>query len=233
MSASWPVHASFYENTEFVRNEVNRGNHRGLIGGLWDEIGTLQAEFLKSQGLLPQHTLIDIGAGSFRAGVKLVPYLDPGNYYAVDLQAALLEAGYTREIVPAGLASRFPRHNFAETATFDLSHFLRMFDFGIAQSVFTHTPLARLDACLAAVAPYFRAGGRFFVTVFLAPEAMAHNFFDQMPGGTRTAPDRDPFHTTPNALQGVAWRTTSWQMSIIGHWNHPRNQQMVCFVRRG
>ena len=76
--------------------------------------------------------------------MRLVPYLEPGKYHAIDLQAALLEAGYVHEIEPAGMADRFPRGNFAVTADFEISCFGRMFDFGIAQSVFTHMPMAQL-----------------------------------------------------------------------------------------
>lgn len=45
--------------------------------------------------------------------MKLIPYLDSGNYYAIDQVSEFLETGYTREIEPAGLDSRFPRRNFA------------------------------------------------------------------------------------------------------------------------
>ncbi len=205
------------------------GDHRGVIGGLWDEIGTLQADFLRAQGLLPGHALIDIGAGSFRAGVKLIPWLDSGNYHAIDLRAELLEAGYAREILPAGLADRFPRANFAATDRFDLSGFGRVFDFGLAHSVFTHQPLAALAACLEAVAPCFRPGGRLFATLFLAPEGPGG--FAQDPGGITTWPDRDPFHATPAMLARFAAGLAGWRMALPEGWRHPRNQRMLAFTR--
>jgi hypothetical protein len=164
--------------------------------------------------------------------VQLVPYLEPGNYCAIDLQSSLLEAGYAREIVPAGLADRFPRRNFAATASFDLARFQRQFDYGIAQSVFTHMPIQRLINCLTAGTRYFRPGGQLLVTVFLALDALATQPCSQSPGGVVTCPDRDPFHTTVAALDAIAHQAAGWQMSVIGPWGHPRNQQMVCFVRR-
>jgi hypothetical protein len=219
------------DGTDLVRRQVASGNHRKPIGGLWSELGNLQADFLKSRGLLPHHVLIDIGAGCFRAGVRLVPYLEPGNYYAIDKHAALLEAGYAREIEPAGLANRFPRGNFVATADFDIIRFGRAFDFGIAQSVFTHMPIARLKDCLTAVAPHFLPGGQFLITVFLAPDAISGRPCTQMPGGIVTFPNSNPFHTTLAALSHFASQATEWQMSVIGDWGHPRNQQMVCFTR--
>jgi hypothetical protein len=217
---------------DVVESQVAKGNHRELIGGMWSELGDLQESFLKSRGLLPHHAMIDIGAGCFRAGVRLVPYLEQGNYYAIDQHAALLEAGYAHEIEPAGLAGRFPRRNVAVTAGFDVTSFKRTFDFGIAQSVFTHMPLARLKDCLTALAPHFRPGGQFLVTVFLAPEAVAAKPYSQPRVGVVTCPDSNPFHTSLAALNHFASNISDWQMSVIGDWTHPRNQQMICFARR-
>jgi hypothetical protein len=222
-----------YDDTNHIRKIVRDGHHRAVIGGLWDELGSLQHSFLKTQGLLPQHALLDVGAGSFRAGVRLIPYLDVGNYYAIELQAALLEAGYAHEIEPAGLAERFPRRNFAATSNFEASGFHRIFDYGIAQSVFTHMPITRLADCLKALAPHFRAGGLFFVTVFFCRDDEAHTAVKQGQSGVVTSLKHDPFHTTVSALNAVSKASDHWQMNMIGEWGHPKNQQMVSFTRRG
>jgi hypothetical protein len=230
-SRNLPNQFSKYDSAELTLEGVKKWGHRAVIGGMWDEIGELQADFLKSQGLEPRHALIDIGSGSFRAGVKLIPYLDPENYYAIDIRQELLDEGYRSENEPAGLDDRFPRHNWVATATFDISAFNRLFDFGIAQSVFTHMPIDLLAACLSAIGPHFRPGGRFFATVFLAPEIDAQDKFRQVPGDIETWPDKDPFHTTLAALDGIAAKAAGWDMTVIGDWQHPRNQQMLCFVR--
>lgn len=221
---------SGYDDSEWVGRELRNGRHRDMIGGLWEELGALQLAFLIERGLQPQHTLIDIGAGPFRAGVKLVPYLDPGNYYAIDTQLSLLAAGYSREIEPKRLSMRFPRCNFAQSADFELASFERFFDFGIAQSVFTHMPLQRMRDCLAAIAPYFRSGAKFFATVFLAGEREAVGPVNQFPG-IKTHPDRDPFHTSLSALSLLGGEEAQWEMEVIGNWGHPRNQKMISFSR--
>jgi hypothetical protein len=107
-----------------------------------------------------------------------------------------------------------------------------MFEFGIAQSVFTHMPIARLGACLAALAPWFHSDGLFFATVFLADDKDARNAVTHTPGGVVTNPRHDPFHTTISALHDLASRAPDWAMTVIGAWQHPRDQQMVCFGRR-
>jgi hypothetical protein len=221
-----------YDDATQMRQHVAEGQHRAVIGGLWDELGSLQLQFLRRQGLEPRHTFIDVGAGSFRAGVKLVPYLETNNYHAIDVQESLLDAGYTREVVPAGLAGRFPRKNYTANAGFDVSAFQRTFDFGIAQSVFTHMPIARLGDCLAALAPWFHPGSLFFVTVFLVDDADVMKAVKHWPGEVVTNPGHDPFHTTISALHGLAARAPEWRMTVIGDWRHPRDQQMLRFARR-
>jgi SAM-dependent methyltransferase len=96
-------------------------DHRAVVGGLWEELGRLQLDFLKSRGLRPEHFLIDIGCGSFRAGVKLIPFLEQGHYFGLDLNESLIAIGYEREIVPAGLAERFPIANAIVSDCFDLA----------------------------------------------------------------------------------------------------------------
>jgi hypothetical protein len=221
---------SGYDDTQWIGQQVRSGLHRDVIGGLWDELGTLQLAFLIEHGLQPHHTLVDIGAGSFRAGVKLVPYLNPGNYCATDSQLYLLEAGYVREIEPAGLATRFPRGNFLQDANFQLASFERFFDYGLAQSVFTHMPLNRLLDCLRATAPYFRTGALLFVTVFLGNETAPQEPVTQLPG-IITHYDHDPYHTTLADLAILAASAPMWRMEVLGDWWHPRNQQMVQFER--
>ena len=48
------------------KDEIKKGKHRESVGGMWDEIGCLQFEFLKKQGLLPEHKFLDVGCGSLR-----------------------------------------------------------------------------------------------------------------------------------------------------------------------
>lgn len=54
--------------------------HRNYVGGLWDEIGLLQFEFLKSRGLKPHHVLVDIACGSLRAGVQNPQFVISGSF---------------------------------------------------------------------------------------------------------------------------------------------------------
>lgn len=215
-----------YENESDMETAVAAGRHRQIVGDLWDELGSLQFNFLVSNGLKPNHTLIDIGCGSLRGGVRFVPYLDPANYYGVDISKALLRAGYEREIVPAGLADRLPASNLRSTSDFDISWPEVLFDYGLAQSLFTHLPLSLTERCLTVTRQRFAPNGLFFATFFTAPAGAA--VWQHAIGGKKSYSDRDPFHFTPGQIGDVA-EDCGWKMQWVGDWAHPRDQQMCVF----
>lgn len=223
-------HYSAYDNAEHIARNVAEGRHREMIGGMWDELGALQHDFLIARGLKPHHNVIDIGCGSLRGGVPLARYLEAGRYYGIDISPELLQAGLEREIAPAGLSDKLPPENLHATGEFDLSPFGVHFDYGIAQSVFTHMPVHRLTDCLNAIAQYVVTGGQIYVTWFERPEGHAPDGpVLHAPGGIETWPDRDPYDNSPSALEAAT--PTGWTLDIIGEWGHPRDQRMALFVR--
>lgn len=223
-------HYSAYDNADHIARSVAEGRHRDVIGGMWDELGRLQHDFLVAQGLQPHHRLIDIGCGSLRAGVPLARYLDPGHYYGIDISPDLLTAGLEREIAPAGLSDRLPPENLHATGDFDLSSFGVHFDYGIAQSVFTHMPVHRLTDCLNAVGQFMSPQGRIYVTWFERPrDHPATGPVRHVPGGIETWADRDPYDNYADTL--LAATPSGWTLDIIGEWGHPRDQRMALFVR--
>ena len=204
--------------------------HRGAIGGLWEELGALQRDFLLAQGLRSTDRLLDLGCGSLRAGVKLVPVLEPGRYYGLDLLQALLDAGYEREIAPAGLAGRLPRANLLANDDFDARAFGVTFDVVLAQSLFTHLPPPFLARALDRLEPVTAPGARLFATFFIAADGAFEGDVQHQPGGIISHPDRDPFHVTPDMLSRAA-AGRSWRFEWVKDWTHPRNQKMALFVR--
>lgn len=216
--------SSYYDKAH-VTGAVERGDHRNVIGGLWDELGNLQIEFLKANGLKPDNTLLDIGCGSLRLGVHAVAYLNPGRYWGTDLNPLLFEAGYVREIVPAGLADKLPRQNLVADEEFTFEGVTRQVDFAIATSVFTHLPLNHLRLCLANLAQHVETRCTFYFTVF-TPVGPINEPSAQPKGGIVTYGHRDPYHYLPADVEYAA-RGTPWTIEFIGDWDHPRNQMIV------
>ena len=226
------AHNIYYDEAAMAKAAA-KGGHRRAVGGLWDEMGALQAEFLKRQGLRPEHRLLDVGAGARRAGRHLVDYLEPGHYFGADLSRALLDAGYDRELTDAQRA-RLPRRNLVQTADFDFSQISAPIDAALAQSVFTHLPLNHLRRCLHKLAPVMAPGGRFFVTYFECPDDTPVTALVTHPcqsGDPIVTTDySDPFHYRADDM---AWacRGLDWTFERLGDWGHPRGQLMGLYRR--
>lgn len=211
--------------------QLAAGVHRELVGGLWDEIGALQLGFLVGAGLRPSMRLLDLGCGCLRGGVRFVRYLEAGHYFGLDPNAALLAAGYDVELARAGLQDRLPRTNLLVDAAFAGWRWGQTFDFGLAQSVFTHLPPARLHECLAELSRCFATGGRFYLTYFECPPGWAVERPRPHRSGGTTYRDRDPFHYRVEDLAACT-RGLPWRFERIGEWGHPRDQHMALFTRR-
>ena len=151
---------------ELTAAEVARRRHRAFVGGKWDEIGQLQFDFLKACGLRPQHRLLDVGCGALRGGIHFIRYLDPGHYHGIDMNASLIRAGQTVELVEAGLQDRRPR--LLVNDAFEFARFDAKFEFALAVSVFTHLPINSIQRCLINLAAVLEPGGRFYATYFEA-----------------------------------------------------------------
>jgi SAM-dependent methyltransferase len=203
--------------------DIEARKNRDFVGGLWDEIGQLQFDFLKAKGLLPHHNLLDIGCGCLRAGVKIVPYLNDGHYYGLDINASLLEAGKV-ELANAGIEKTV---NLLVDDSFNASQFGVKFDFAIAQSVFTHIHANLITHCLAQVRKVLRPDGKFFATFFEAPYPAHIEPVNQVLGPSFI--DHDPFHYSFEELKSLA-RFAGLKATYINNFDHPRGQKMICFT---
>jgi SAM-dependent methyltransferase len=214
-----------YED-EFTPEQVARRKHRRRVGGLWDEMGELQLRFLRSQGMRPEHRLLDVACGALRGGVKFVDYLEPGHYFGLDINESLVEAGYQHEL-SAQQRERLPRANLRATDRFECD-FGVAFDYAMAQSLFTHVSLNHIRLCLYRVGQAMAPGGRFFATYFGA--AGTHPVDGVLPAKKGLWTERNPYFYYRSDLRWAA-RCTGWQVRFVGDWGHPRGQLMAEFRR--
>lgn len=222
---------SVYQDTDFVTSSVAARQHREIVGGMWDDIGRLQFEVLRHHGLLPEHRLVDIGCGCLRGGVHFVRYLAPGNYYGVDLNQSLLDAGYDIELRQLGLQDRLPRQNLLCSSHFEFDRFTTKFDVALALSVFTHLPLNSIRTCLERLSTAMVRGGRFFASFSVVPDDRpAWPEWDQGKGGVITYGDRDPYHYRIADMEYAAL-SQPWRTVYFGHFAHPRNQMIMIYER--
>lgn len=109
-------------------------NPRGAVGNHleWEEHGAIQGGFLIAEGLMPDHSLLEIGCGTGRLARQIVPYLDPGCYWGVDISRDAL--AFARQLaVEEGWSGKAP--------TFSEQWPNFQFDYLWAFSVLIHLPL--------------------------------------------------------------------------------------------
>jgi len=147
-------------------------NHRQMVGGKWDEVGLLQFEFMKNQGLLPHHVLCDVACGSFRAGRFFIDYLEQGNYLGIDKQEVLIREGRAKEVSEQLWAAKQPEVIIDDK--FDFSRFSKRPDFAIANSLFSHLSTADIKCCLRNLATHANPGCKFFATYILSDIPLIH-----------------------------------------------------------
>jgi ubiquinone/menaquinone biosynthesis C-methylase UbiE len=213
---------------QLSQEQIKAGKHRDMVGGMWDEIGRLQFEFLRARGLKPGHRLLDIGCGSLRGGIHAIKYLDTGNYYGMDINPSLIEAG-RHELRLVGLSHKNP--HLAVSDRFELGLFGQKFDYLLALSVFTHVFANHIIRCLAEAREVLAPKGQFFATFFLAPHSVHLAPIVHQPGGVETQYDRNPFHYSWDEIRAMA-QLANLSAEIVLDWKHPRGQQMARFFAK-
>lgn len=139
--------------------------HRGAVGPAdkYDILGALQFKVLTDLGLREFHTLLDVGCGSLRGGRLFIVYLRPDHYFGIEPDRALVEAGIQHELGQSVIDLKRPQ--FAYNAEFEPPGDV-MFDFILAQSIFSHAAAYQIDTCLEMVSRRLAEGGLFIATFF-------------------------------------------------------------------
>ncbi|MCB1339564.1 MAG: class I SAM-dependent methyltransferase [Pseudooceanicola sp.] len=190
-----------YQVPGFYDEAIAAGRHRAIVGGRWDETGRAQMAALLEAGLLPQHHLLDIGAGALRLGCKAVPYLDPGHYWATDASREIMLAGHREELAEP---ERLDPAHLIEDAAFAFPGIPGAITHAIAFAVFPHLLPEALDVALANLRRFPRLE-RVLFTVFVA-EAGTEGGPVRQPDGVVTHRTRAPFHILESEVRAEGWR---------------------------
>lgn len=215
----------------FLPARWNRRIAREQVGGLWDEIGLLQFEFLKAEGISPEHHLLDMGCGSLRGGIHFIRYLDPGHYFGVDIRERLLAAGRS-ELERAGLAEK--NATLVARNDFSVAHLGQSFEFALAVSLFTHLPFNRIVRCVSEVGRVLRPGGRFFASFFVNPDGRLRTepIEVRAPEAKQAHLDKNPYYYSPEIFTWLC-EGSDLTCEYRGDWGHPRSQHMLVFTKLG
>jgi len=187
------------------------------VGGMWEEIGKLQLDFLVAQGLLPTHKFMDIGCGTLRGGRHFIRYLDTGNYTGMDISRKAIE--YGKGLLRAeGLLVKRPVLHFSKNKDLRFAQLRgKAFDYLLAQSVFTHLMPEHIEECFRHVGTIMAHGSKFFFTFNEESE------FRQ--GGVKD------FMYPRSFFDTLAERYSFKLMDFSLEYGHPRGQKMVRLTR--
>jgi len=212
---------------ELTDAQIAAGLHRGAVGGRWEEIGRWQFDLMLSLGLQSHHRLLDVGCGALRGGLHFIRYLEPANYFGLDINASLVKAGQEVELPRAGLVERRP--HLLVSQDFEFSKFGATFPYALAVSVFTHLPINLIESCLIRLSEVLEPGGRFYATYF---EASSRHTLGPVSyaDGIATYNDRDPFHYH---FSWFEFLVTDLPLRVrnLGDCGHVRSQHVLEFVR--
>ena len=206
------------KNDSFRISQLGHRNYVGGNGDLWDVMANLQLDFMKSKGLKPNHTFLDIACGSLRAGRLFIEYLNPNKYMGIEKEINLVIHGVAEELGIEKFINKSP--SFVISSQFEFEKFDQKPDYAIAQSLFTHLTLADIDLCLSRLCAIVGKSCQFYATFFESSEKSLN-------------PERSDalecFFYTKNELRILA-NKCGWDMEYIGEWNHPRGQKMILFT---
>ena len=193
-------------------------DHRDFVGGdgpMWDAIGRLQIDFLRSRGLAPHHRFVDVACGSLRGGLHFIRYLDPGRYTGVDKHIELVIYSVAAELGLDDFRVKTP--HFVISDSFEFGKTEGGFHFGLAQSLFTHLTAADIFRCLVELRKVCAPGCRFYATFFDSDAPVAN------PNASHS---HARFAYTPDEMT-VLGNLAGWRSAPLGDWGHPRGQKMI------
>jgi len=176
-------------------------------------VGENQLRFLQSQGLHPDHRVLDVGCGSLRGGEWLIDYLDAGNYVGLEKDPEMLRKA---RIIEAQYEAKRPL--VVETASFE-AQVGRMFDYGIAHSLFTHLLPEQIVVCLSKVLPQTSV---FYATFNRADEPQTGRVH-------KNRTDERSITRFPFALLRDIAEELGATAKDLGDFDHPNGQQMAEF----
>jgi SAM-dependent methyltransferase len=160
-------------NSESLGLGLNPGDphYRAYVGPPedYDLIAAMTFNLLTTLNLRQHHTVLDVGCGSLRIGRLLIPYLNAGNYFAIEPNQWLVEEGISKEIGQTLVQLKAPHFFFSESPGV-LKEVKVAFDFAFAQSIFSHCGLDLILPWLLGISQCLAPAGVLLATFFRGEE---------------------------------------------------------------
>jgi cyclopropane fatty-acyl-phospholipid synthase-like methyltransferase len=188
------------------------------VGGMWEEIGRLQLDFLMRNGLQPHHRLLDIGCGALRAGRHFIRYLNDRNYTGLDIPPKAIQ--YSKELVrDEGLSHKRPKFVLSKNKHLKFRQFTgETYDYLLAQSVFTHLKPKHIKECFQHIGTIMHQSSVFFFTFNEASDFQQTGVED--------------FRYPSSFFRQFADKYGFDLIDRSEEFEHPRNQRMAVLTKR-
>ncbi len=215
---------TIYEEKEYLEAYSQHTDLRieadpqSAIGGMWEEIGQLQFEFLTDKGLQPHHKMLDIGCGTLRGGRHFINYLNTGKYYGIDISSKAI--AYAKQLVQQeGLSEKSPCLLVSKNKDLKFMEFSgETFDYILAQSVFTHLKIEHIKECFENIGHIMHKKSVFYFTYRNGEEY----------GQTGLKDFCYPFSFFKSLAEQYRFKLHDCSKK----YNHPRGQRMVELMRQ-
>ncbi len=144
--------------------EPGSDHYRAFIGppAQYDLVSAMVFNLLTCIGMRQHHRVLDVGCGSLRSGRLLIPYLNKGNYFGVEPNRWLVQAGIDQEIGQDMVRIKDPTFSF-KTSMEDFTTPLNL-DFAFAQSIFSHCGRDLISQWLGQIFPHLSESGALLAT---------------------------------------------------------------------
>lgn len=130
-----------------------------------------QPKFMKEHGLAPQHKFLDLACGCLRGTIKLIDYLEPGNFHGADISPGLLKTIPDRcaqqGIVNKPVLWLINDYNFKK-------YMQIKFDFILSVSFLTHLLPAVIPDLFLGVSKILAPKGTWYFTLYPTDSADHH-----------------------------------------------------------
>jgi len=139
-------------------------HYRAFVGDpeYYDVVASSTFNLLTTLGLRQNHSVLDIGCGSLRIGRLLIPYLNPNRYSGIEPNAWLVEEAVNNEIGQDQINIKKPQFYFDDDC--HSIHQNVLFDYVLAQSIFSHCGDDLVSKWIEQIAPHLKSDGLILAT---------------------------------------------------------------------